>query len=108
MLVERFSEDISYLVFRRNIISFRISRDESFPNKMTINFNMFYSLTEDWILSNMQSCMIVTVKVHRFIKEYPSEARKGLIQINSLVAFIIARYSASAANLEIKLCFFVF
>jgi len=60
------------------------------------------------IFCNVWGSLIITIKIHQLARNTPREARKDLIQINSLATLAMAPYSASAEDLGTVLCFFVF
>ena len=64
-LPEGFCENVSGLMFGSDVCQCEYAFFKFLLNKMTVNFNMFCSLMEHKILSNVQCSLTVTVKLHR-------------------------------------------
>ena len=107
LLPETRCEDVINLIFRRNTISFKIPRNKSFRNKMTISICFVHS----WKLDSQQYIELSDCH-NKALYVYPrttkSEARKDFIHVSSPVIVSIARCLTFAKDLKTALCLFVF
>ena len=66
---ERFCENVYYLILGNSQSEGLLKSDV--PERSDNQFQYASYIHGNWVFGNMQDCLIVTIKFHRFIREYP-------------------------------------
>ena len=106
-----FGKNVSKLKFTGDMNSGDEPRPQFFMNNVTINFNVFSAFMENWILSNVESGLVITIKEHRLRMGYLKIMKQFLKPIeftcggSKCTIFSFSGYSALAEERETVDCF---